>query len=385
MGRSFRWPWLVVVAAAAALGYGASHWLERQPAPASAPVADESKKPAASAEVKIPDAYLASSGITVEPVATGDVTTDILAPATINAAPGSEALVAARAGGMIRRVDHRLGDVVKAGEVLALVDSFDAATMASDHSVARAKLDLARKTYAREAGLFRQGVTARQDMETAQAELSVAEAEARRAAQVAGAAHVAADGRSIAVVSPINGTITVANAMLGTTVEPQTELFRIAGSGAIQINASVTAQDSSRIGAGDAATIIPASGAPVEATVRAVTPTVSGNTQTTTVILVPRAKSPSLVVGEGVQVRLQASKGGSSGLSVPEDAIQNLDGRDVVFVRTAQGFRPQPVFVGTRSGGMAQIISGIDAGVRVATRNAFLVKAEMNKGAEEEE
>ena len=65
--------------------------------------------------------------------------------------------------------------------------------------------------------------------------------------------------------------------------------------------------------------------------------------------------------------------------------MQNLDGRDVLFVRTPQGFRPQPVLVGIRSGGSAQILSGARAGEQVATRNAFLLKAEMNKGAGDDE
>ncbi|KAA1394126.1 efflux transporter periplasmic adaptor subunit, partial [Escherichia coli] len=62
-----------------------------------------------------------------------------------------------------------------------------------------------------------------------------------------------------------------------------------------------------------------------------------------------------------------------------EDAVQNLDGQDVLFVRTGSGFRVRPVTVGVRSGGMAQILSGVAAGEPVATRNAFLLKAEMKK------
>ena len=140
-----------------------------------------------------------------------------------------------------------------------------------------------------------------------------------------------------------------------------------------------------RIAPGDKATIMSGSGTPVEATVRAVTPTVSGASQTATVILTPDGVAPNLVIGEGVQVRLHV-KGktfGLTGLTVPEDAVQNLDGRDVLFVRTAGGFRPQPVLVGTRSGGVAQILSGVNAGDQVATRNAFLVKADMIKAKAE--
>jgi cobalt-zinc-cadmium efflux system membrane fusion protein len=89
------------------------------------------------------------------------------------------------------------------------------------------------------------------------------------------------------------------------------------------------------------------------------------------------------VVGEGVQARLHV-KNGAAGLVVPEDAVQNVDGHDALFVRTRDGFRAQPVLVGTRSGGVAQIVSGVSAGQQVATRNAFLVKADMIKSAKDE-
>ena len=70
----------------------------------------------------------------------------------------------------------------------------------------------------------------------------------------------------------------------------------------------------------------------------------------------------------------------SGGVSVPEEAIQTVEGREVVFVRTATGFVPAPVMVGQRTAGRAQIISGLSAGQTVATRNAFLLKAALGAG-----
>ena len=119
------------------------------------------------------------------------------------------------------------------------------------------------------------------------------------------------------------------------------------------------------------------------AKVRAVTPTVGAGTRAATVVLEPLGASSRLVVGEGVQVRLHVKENGAH-MVVPEDAVQNIEGRDVLFVRTAAGFRVQPVLVGRRSGAMAQIVSGVQPGAQVATRNAFLVKADMLKGAGEE-
>ena len=281
------------------------------------------------------------------------------------------------------RVSRQLGDTVRAGETLAQVSSLEAAAMNADRNVAVAKVDLARKSYAREYSLFEQGVTPRQEMEAAQSALTVAESEALRATSVAKAAQVAADGKSVAVVSPIHGKITTQTVTLGSFVQPQMELFRVSGNGKVLIEASLPAADVTRVAPGDKATILAANGSSVDATVRSVTPTVSSSTRTAIVVLTPSSLTPELIVGEGVQARLHV-KNGASGLVVAEDAVQSVDGHDVLFVRTKDGFRVQRVLVGTRSGGVAQIISGISAGEMVATRNAFLVKADMIKSAKEE-
>ena len=383
--------WLAVaalVAIAAALGFGAARWHAARNVPVPVPAA-ASAVPAATStasgpvEVKIPSEYLSIAKIAVEPIGDGGLKAEILTSGTVAAPPNSEAVIVARASGNVTRVSRQLGDTVRAGDALAQVDSLEAAAMTADRSVATAKADLARKSYARESSLFSQGVTPRQDMEAAQSALTVAESEAHRASSVAKAAHVAADGKSVAVVSPINGKITAQKVTLGAFVEPQTELFRVAGAGPAQVEVSLPAADIGRVTPGDKATIVAASGTAVAATVRSVTPTVSGSTRAATVILTPSSPARDLIVGEGVQARLHV-RNGTAGMVVPDDAVQNVDGHDVLFVRTKEGFRAQPVLVGTRSGGVAQIIFGVSAGQLVATRNAVLIKADMIKSAKDE-
>ena len=116
----------------------------------------------------------------MEPVVSGSLEAEILAAGTVTAPPNSEAVIVARASGNISRINRQLGDTVRAGETLAQVDSMEATSMAADRSVANAKVDLARKNFARESSLFQQGVAPRQDMESAQSALAVAESEADR-------------------------------------------------------------------------------------------------------------------------------------------------------------------------------------------------------------
>lgn len=388
-------PLLIVAVIAGALGYFAasrnagSDPKAAEPAAKAAPAASAATAAKGEApELKIPAEYIKAADIGVEAAAASDVRSELLLPAVVSAAPGAEAAVVSRANGTLVRVMRRLGDTVAAGEVLASIESLEAAAMVSDRRVAQAKVDLARKTLAREKSLFDQGVTPRQALEAAQADLDVAEAEAQRAAAVAGAARVGSDGRTLTLVSPIAGRITASTALVGARVAPDVELFRVATPGAVQIEASLTADDLRRVAVGDAATILSRSGQPVPATVHGLTPGVNAATRAATVVLVPNAGpgAQALLAGEGVQVRLQARKAaGQPGVAVPEEAVQNIDGRDVVFVRTPEGFRVQPVYVGVRSGGLAQVVSGLQASQQVATRNAFLLKAEAKKNAGDDE
>src|SRR3546814_20253445 len=98
--------------------------------------------------------------------------TDTLVPYTT--------LFRSRAGGAVTRVYKRLGDPVRAGEALAIVQSRDAAQIAADKAAAEARAVLAQRNLARERQLYEQKVSARVDYEQAQAEAGVAAAEADR-------------------------------------------------------------------------------------------------------------------------------------------------------------------------------------------------------------
>jgi len=371
----------VALIGAAGLGFTAAKLTGKAPPPASAPAAETEAAPTG---LDMTPERLAASGVKVQPVTSANLASEIVAQATVAAEPGGEAVLTARAAGAVSRITKRLGDPVRAGEVLALVESREAAQIAATRSSAAAKADLARKVFARERRLFEQKVSPRQDMETAQAELAAAEAEARSAAAGVAAADVSREGRYVMVTSPITGRVTAMTASLGAFVQPETALFRIADPSRIQIEAAVTATEAERIQPGDRAVLETNTGETREATVRSVTPGVSAETRTATVVLAPAGGAANLQPGQFVRARIVASRTTSTGIVVPEEAIQNIGGRDAVFVRTAKGFRVQHVTVGQRAAGRVEVVSGLKAGDAIAVKNAFLLKAELGKSAEEE-
>ncbi len=336
-------------------------------------------------DLQMPESYLTLMNIAVEPVSVGDLGAEIQAPGAVVAATNGQATVTARAAGTLARVNRKLGDEVKAGEILAIVASREAAAMAAESAIARSRADLARSVLQREQRLYNQKVTPRQDLESAEAAFTAAEAEATRAQATAAAAGLSSDGRTLAVTSPIAGRVTSANAVVGTYVDPATELFRVADPRFVLIEAAVPASEARRIKAGDTARVTAGSGDPLQATVVSVTPTLSERTRSATATLSLAEEQAMPAPGELVQVVIKTSADGATGIVVPDEAVQKVDGHDAAFVRTENGFRVVPVVVGVRSGHRAAILSGLKAGDTVATRNAFLLKAEVAKGAEDEE
>lgn len=354
--------------------------------PAAAPAteaAEDEGEDHAEGLVLMDEARAKGAGIVTETIQAGGLASEILAQGIVASTPDGEAVLTARADGAITRIHRRLGDVVRAGESVAVMESRDAAAIASERSSATARLALARSTYAREKKLFDARITARQDLEAAAAALAEAEAEARRSQSAAAAAKVSGDGRTLAVTSLISGRITKSDAKLGAYVLAGTELFRVSDPNHIQINASVLAADARRIRPGDTAVIELLGGETVKAVVRSATPSLDAESKTATIVLIPEGIG-GLTPGQGLRARIKP-RGAADAIAIalPEEAVQTVEGREVVFVKTAKGFQATTVVTGKRGGGRIEIVDGVKPGAVIATRGAFLLKAEIGKGEAE--
>ena len=372
----------LALAVAAGLGFGVARLTTPTP---QAPATEVAAKPTTVDDaVPITAEAIRISEIGVAPAASGELDAAIPASASVEATPDAEAVLTARAAGTITRILKRIGDPVRAGETIALVESRDASSIAADRSAASARVTLANRQLARERSLLAQGVSPRADYESAEANLAVAQADARRTSAAAGAARVTGDGRSVAVVSPITGRITAAPASLGQYVAAETELFRVADPRRLQITANVPPADAGRVRAGDRVELTTNDGHTIAGRVRSDTGVVDPETRSATIVVIPTAGGSTLVPGQLVQARIFASGGATrNGVMVPQDAVQTIGNRTVVFVRTSAGFKARTVQAGARSGGLVAIMSGLAAATPIATTNAFLLKAELGKESAE--
>src|SRR5262249_30007665 len=119
------------------------------------------------------------------------------------------------------------------------------------------------------------------------------------------------------------------------------------------------------------------------ATIIFVSPLLNKDTRTARVVASldnpQRMWMPGTFVTAGIVVETQDAP-----VLAPFSAIQNIDGRKAVFVRTSDGFGKRDVRPGERDGQHVAILSGLRPGETIASTNTFALKAELAKPAGED-
>jgi RND family efflux transporter MFP subunit len=182
---------------------------------------------------------------------------------------------------------------------------------------------------------------------------------------------------NVAFTARESGFVIEKNVVEGAAVEPGMRLYRIASLDRVWIEADVYEADFAMVRVGQKATVtldyLP--GRSYEARVAYVYPYLNAEARTGRVRLELVNRKLELRPGMYANVLLQSDLGAR--LQVPASAIVYTGPRRLVFVDLGEGhFRPQEVQVGSQANGMYEVLSGLQAGDRVATSGVFLIAAE---------
>jgi cobalt-zinc-cadmium efflux system membrane fusion protein len=79
--------------------------------------------------------------------------------------------------------------------------------------------------------------------------------------------------------------------------------------------------------------------------------------------------------GEPVTASIQLPGTSDGTVRVPSTAVQTVDARTVIFVRTDSGFRAVPVTLGRQDGAMVIVAGGLTGRERIAAANSFTLKS----------
>lgn len=247
---------------------------------------------------------------------------------------------------------------------------------------ARQNAKIANVALERETKIYRQNLNNSAQIASAQSVLTSAQSDWNAAKTALDLLKSAPGGNAIVPIrAPIAGVVQSREITLGETVAPDKNLMTIVNLDIVHVDMELPERDVARVQIG----------APVSIRVDAVpNRTFSGEIELIHSELNPKTRTleahaeiqNSGSLRPGMFARGTIGTGTSqSVLSVPADAIQDLEGEKVVFVarEKAGEFEARKVELGATNGGKTVVKSGLKSGERVVIRGAFMVKAQAMK------
>lgn len=369
----------VAVVAALGVGFGGAQLLDRPTTGTDVEHAEEEHgEDEAGAFVALTAQAAERAGVTVVDVERG-TGAELKLPGRVAFAPGAEASVDAPLPGSVVRVHVGAGDGVSIGTPLATLRSAEGAGSRAMVDAAAAAAQAALAAERRDRQLFEQGWIAEARLEITAAEARRAEAELRAARARVGAYGAPGSDGLVVVRSPIAGIVTRVSAAPGQFLhEEALQVAAVADAQRVELVFDAPPSAASALGIGDRLDIAVPGAGPVNGVVIAIAPV---NDQGV-VIVRARPDGDLPPAGTVLSGRVTSSAPGT-GMFVPADAVQTVDGAPSVFVMEEGGFRARPVVTGRTADGRIEIVSGLTGTERIAGRGSFLLKAELAKGEAE--
>lgn len=347
--------WIVLALAAVA----AAAWFLMRDRQSSAGDTESAATSASSASAPKP----ALSVRVVRPAST-NWTSTIAAHGSI--AAWQETVVGAELAGLrLVQVQVNVGDVVRRGQVLALLnaDSVQADLASSKANWTEALAVLAESKA--NADRFRT-LRASNAVSAQEAQAAITAEQTAQARVESLRARLAADELRLAqtrVLAPDDGVISARAATVGSVVQPGQELFRLIRQQRLEWRAEVPASDLGSIKVGMPVQVLPIGGTEVQGRVRMVAPTVDTSTRNGLVYVdlpVMAASAAGARAGAFASGRFQI--GESQGLALPQTAVLRRDGFAYVFkIDDRQKVSQVKVQIGRRMGDLLEITQGVDA------------------------
>lgn len=351
---------------------------------------------AAKYTIALTQAQIASQGIRIETATTGSLQRRVSLPGRLLVNADQQAHISPNFAGRVEAVYVQTGQYVKKGQVLATLLVPELVDLQANIRLMQSRLDLAASDYRREKSLWQQGISAKQDYLLAenqykQAQIEVSAAKARINAY---GAPSQGSGR-FDLKSPISGVVNSKDVVVGENVQTATPLFLIDRLDQLWLEFVLTAELADSMAQRfNQQAMVGFSTSTGSQTYRAQLMSLTPSADLQTGRLVARAVvdngtmqlRPNMLVTVEVT---QASGNQQPMVLVKRSAIQQFEGRDVVFVveknKDGAHFSPRPVTLGQQSPDREQIaiLTGLRQGQVYVSMGSFTLKSELEKGEAE--
>ncbi|MDD2939942.1 MAG: efflux RND transporter periplasmic adaptor subunit [Acinetobacter harbinensis] len=308
-------------------------------------------------------------------------------PAKLSLNTDQQAHVSPSFSGHVENVYVELGQKVQKGQPLATLLVPDLVDQQANLKIEQSNLELAKQDFNREQQLWSQGISAKQDYQRAyhsykRAQIQVQAAQSRLSAF---GAMNASNGRYI-LKAPISGVISKKDLVIGENVQSASQLFTIDQLDQLWLEFIVPNAEIAGLSPNQK---IEFKSLQTDKIYKAVIQTLNIEADAQTGRLQVRAKvqsstaelRPNLMVNV-----LLPQPSDSTALRILQSAVQNVDGKNVVFIATQQEqqveFHPTPIKLGqsSKDSQYIEVLSGLNQGQKYAAQGSFLLKSELEKG-----
>lgn len=325
----------------------------------------------------VPQASPLRKSVQVAAAAEQTVERPIVVPAVVEADPARLIKVVPPVSGRIVELRKVLGDAVRAGDPLFVLDSADFAQAGSDAAKAHAALALAQHNLRRQTELAEAEIGARKDLEQAESDFAQAKSEAERAqgrlTQLG--APTGGSGRQYTLRSPLTGRVIELNgARGGFWNDTNAPVMTIADLSTVWVSAGVREKDLASVFVGQAAsiTVDAYEGEPVQGKVAYVGEVLDPDTRTVKVRIALDNRNGRYRPGMFAKVNFNGPA--HRAVVVPAAALVQNSFNARVFVETSPwSFQPRIVKVGAQLGDRIELTEGLKPGERIVIKDGVLL------------
>lgn len=338
------------------------------------------------ARIEMPDETLQSTGIEIKTAGPATITPTLQLPGVVNFNHHNIVRVVPRVPGIVVDVGRHLGQQIKKGEVLAVIESQLLAELRSQYLAAKKRLVLTRATYEREKKLWEEKITAKQDYLLAQQLNSEAEitldllvAKLRALGERPETIRQEENLTRFEIRAPISGLVITKAIARGEVIKEDTEIFTVADVSTMYANLTVYPKDLATIKNGQAAVVrATASSIEGEGVVSYIGALIDEQTRTAKARVTLENEDGLWRAGMFINIELIAEEI-QVPVAVSMDALQTLYDWSVVFGRYGEYFEARPLELGRNDGDMVEVLEGLSVGEQYAAGNSFAIKAELGK------
>lgn len=337
--------------------------------------------------VLLTEAQLKTMGIAIATAGPGKLQQTVTLKGEIRLDGDRIAHVTPYVSGHVKEISKGLGDPVRKGEVMAVLESRELADAKAAYLAARERVVLAETRFSREESLWKKQISSEEDYLNAKQALAAAEIEKQSAKQqlmALGLSGTSVDQLSrgleapltrYEIVSPLKGQVMEKSLTLGEMVERDRVVYRVADLDSVWVNATVYQKDLPLLKRGMKVLVSTDDGLEEdEGFISYIAPVVDEKTRTVSALVTLHNARRQWRPGRFVKVSIPL-EAEELPVVVPKDAVQTLTDQPVVFAPSEGGFEARPVSLGRSDPEHVEVVSGLSTGEPYVARGAFELKA----------